>query len=300
MRRFSLPAASTQPQATLPVARRREFQLRGTVRGSAANDLAYHEAKQARIPTQIKRSPRIAQYQISSPYQPRRDREQLRIRLSDDTWLPSAIGRIRLSHTPEAVDLSRLTLGQMMLHRSHLTDTPIGKVLGAELVGNALYISAELAATKDGIDALEQVNEGVLIGASPGFIIHQLQPLKPGESGYSDERIDMTITRHEIYEASLTSIPRNSSAKLIGRNSMVNTEEIRNPIELAGPQLVNPDDMDGLSLVAGRMALNSGQIPEGRRREKLSVFFAEFDRRIGMGESRAFAVEMGKNAAGMV
>ena len=63
-------------------------------------------------------------------------------------------------------------------------------------------------------------------------------------------------------------------------------------------KLVSLDDLEGLSLEAGRMALRRGQGSE-RQRERLCRFYETFDAAIERGESRSAAIAAAKEHAGL-
>ncbi len=204
-------------------------------------------------------------------------------------------GRIRLSHADGAINLDRITKGQLALCLDHHLDRPVGRITGAEVEGRALYAIAEIASTPRGQAFEEEVGEGIRAGISPGFVLDRVRALKNGDPDFDPAAgIQLSVEAWTVFEVSSTVAPRNESARIIGKLSM-NTLTTTSPYE---PELVSTADVDTLMLRALRMALANDQL-SGEQAVKTATLLNEFDKLVGQGCDRAVAMVEARIKAGI-
>ena len=234
-------------------------------------------------PTQRTPTTRRHAFNVIAPKRDLKSLATLDLVVATSDPLPDLFGQIVLTITPDSVDLNRVKSGVLNLHENHFTDRPIGRVISSSIDSGILYGVAEIAATPDGARYLQDFDQHLKIGTSPGFQITDLE-MTDGPDG----SLITTVLKFEPHEYSQTSIPRSRIARATRRLSM-NFDEMR---------LVHIDDMDGLSLEAGRRALRLGKV-SGSQREKLSTFYKTFDAELAQGQSRAEAISKAKIVAGI-
>ena len=251
--RAAIPASPRRPEAPLPSS------VRGTPSGEIAALDRLREQRRERVP-------RAAQtFNVHSPVPRREGARMMRLKVSDDSWLPAPLGRIRLLHGVDAVNLERVELGQLSLHLHHDVTQVAGRILSAGVSGATLYADTELSRSLD--PKTEQlIDEGALSGISPGFLLDRVRALKAGEQGFDKDSIDLVVERWTVYEVSLTSVPRNPNARIIGRFSMTTPQTA-----LGAPELATTDDLDQLSLVTARLALSTGEGSAKQRERAIQV-----------------------------
>ncbi len=298
-------------QATLPEPRRRKHSLAaepltvtpnvhvapGPYVPPARRPVTSFDAAWPQNPTpQPTPTPRVERLQTVTKRAPKTDYEyldRLNILVADEEKLAGAFGSLRLDCTPDAVDLSRLNSGIRLLS-DHDSSSPIGRVTAITVGSGQVTAQAEIAVTENARAKLEEINQGLRSGISPGFIITQLEADKDSDD------FAMVVTKWQIVEISSSPIPRNPTARLLSRYSMNDMHE-RNTMTTtleSGQNVVHVDDMDGLSLEAGRVALRQG-IADPVKRSKLVRFYEAFDAAINQGQSRTAAIASARAAAGI-
>ena len=197
-----------------------------------------------------------------------------------DAAMPSMMGTISLEISRESMDWTRLENGLLALAADHDPESKLmGRVTSATVRPGRLDMTAEVSTTPIAKALYSEIIDLTRTGFSPGFLLNRIEMLDDSDKDYDAAYpLQMRVTRLEIYEASASAIPRNPAAILRRRYqmSMTATNE---------PEIVSTDDLLGLSLAAGRVALASGQ---GSRvqRERLSKFFAAYDDAVLDGKTR--------------
>lgn len=240
-------------------------------------------------------------FNVDAPAQGRKGRASVGMLVASERWLDGLFGEISLACTRAAIDLERLSLGQLSFCIDHDTSAPIGRIVSASIRERALYADAEVANTPFAKAKLLEIDEGIRNGVSPGFLIAELRAVERDDPDYSDDTLRIVVERWQPYEVSSTPIPRNPMARITnrGRFSMGQTEYVTTAALGVSPELVSTDDLDGLSLTVGRKLLESG-MGDKSKLGKLERFFVAYDRAIGSGQSRIEAIEVGKRASGIV
>ena len=218
--------------------------------------------------------------------------------------LAGFFGPIRLKITRSSVDLRRLRSGTMAVLREHDPEQAVGVterfsfvttdgVRGASIIGR--FTESPIA-----LQTIQDAEGGSKVGLSPGFLFGAVE-MEAGDDG----EFVTVINELEIYENSLVSSPRLWNATLsrlgrfnLGQNSM-RGEGMNAHTEIGkAPTLSNLDDLVGLSINAGRKALESGA-GSPKQRQKLGRFYTSYDEGLERGLSRSAAVEVAKDKAGM-
>ena len=120
-------------------------------------------------------------------------------------------GPIKLKITRESVDLSRVqSASGISVLADHDGTRPIGIVTSAEIQGNALYMDAEWISTDRSEPYLQEARGGSRRGVSPGFLIRDAE-----FSTLPDGQILTLVTAFEVYECSLTPVPRSADAAIL-------------------------------------------------------------------------------------
>ena len=181
--------------------------------------------------------------------------------------------------------MRRLSLGTMSLLRQHSDDDPVGRVLSLQHVQDrtgawSIFGEAEIADIPLGAATLAEVRAGARLGVSPAFVMQEID---------FDDDFNMRITQSEVYECSLVTGPRFYGARVLGTNM----EEASMSMSMNGDMkgvgdVVTTSDVIGLSLVAAKKALDSGQ-GSASQRAKLQQFFKLFDAGVSAGLSRDLA-----------
>ena len=205
--------------------------------------------------------------------------------------LPGFLGDITLRLGRDNVNTERLQGGVLNLCANHNLADPIGRVSQFQFGNRELRATVELATTRRGREMLEEVEQGLHLGVSPAFIINSFERDEDGDS------FDIIVNDLTIFEISLTSGARNFRTRIERKLSMNNLTSLEGFAN--APQVVSTSDMMGLSLTAMRLALTQGKIADPHKRQMIEKFFAEFDLRIGRGESRTAAAEAARDIAGI-
>ena len=219
--------------------------------------------------------------------------------------LPGFFGPIRLKVTRSSVDLRRLRSGTMAVLREHDPEQAVGVterfsfgttdgVRGASIIGR--FTESPIA-----LQTIQDAEGGSKVGLSPGFIFGAVE-MEPGDDG----AFVTVINELEIYENSIVSSPRLWNATLtrlgrfnLGQSNMRGEGMMDTHAEIGkAPTLSNLDDLVGLSINAGRKALESGA-GSPKQRQKLGRFYASYDEGLERGLTRDAAVTAAKVSAGM-
>ena len=209
--------------------------------------------------------------------------------------MPGLFGDMIFACAPQAHDMRRLSLGTMSLLREHNGDDPVGRVLSLQHVqartgGWAIFGEGEIADIPLGRSTLAEVTAGARLGVSPAFLMKEFDV---------NDDFDMEITASEIYECSLVTAPRGRSARVLGTNMEASMMGMSMNGNMDGVgDVVNPADVIGMSLVAGRKALASGQ-GSHEQQDQLREFFRLFDAGLENGLSRDKAARAAKALVGL-
>ena len=211
------------------------------------------------------------------------------------------MGSIKLSCTPESVQLDRLSRGLLALAIDHDVTRLMGRIVSATVGGGRVEMIAEVGDTPTALRALDESDQGMRRGFSPGFLINSTAPLPKEDPDYDSKAFaQVLITSWEAYEVSSSAIPRSIDAVLtasMNDGGMMNTNG-SGTAGMEAPALVSIDNMVELGVVTLRMALNSGQGTE-EQRVKMTLFFETYDALVGRGEAEEVAAEAAKRAAGI-
>ena len=188
-----------------------------------------------------------------------------------------------------AADLSRLEAGLVALAADHNAENLVGRVVEARISGGRITMSAEIGRSDYAARILAEIDDGLRVGFSPGFLVLEAEPLRNTDPAYDDEAFQVEITKHQIYEASSTAQPRNLDAVLLsmgGAQSMNGSMNGSTNMEvLGGPEIVHIDDEIGLALSTARVALRSGRGSKSQRK-KLEAFISTYDDLRAEGQGR--------------
>ena len=230
---------------------------------------------------------------VSAPVGPRKGRTVLDFVAATDAEMDGFMGTIRLQIDADSVDLGRLSGGVMALCVDHNTSALMGRVTEATVYPGRLDMVAEVGDTPTATEAMAEIDDLMRAGFSPGFLIHETEVIDADHPDYDeDQMFQIEVTRWEPYEISSTAIPRNPNARLRGVASM-NSNAI-----MDAPEILNRDDMIGLSLAAGRKVLASGKGTDAQR-SKLTEFFKLYDAGVERGLTRDVAATAAKSVAGI-
>ena len=239
-----------------------------------------------RTPTTLQR------FTVNAPANAYKRLATLNLNVASERVLPGFLGTIRLACQPDSVDLERLRAGVVNLCAYHSLSTPIGRVKSMSILGGNVTAQAEIAVTDAGRKYLAELDQGLRLGCSPGF---ELLTVVPDPNGNGQD-FDVLVERWAPYEVSICTAARNPDSRITGRFSMGGNT--MNGTTLETP-LVNTYDTVGLSLAAGRVALQDGAITDPVKRRQLESFYEEFDLRIGRGETRNAAAVAAREKAGI-
>ena len=241
-----------------------------------------------------------ALYTAKAPVAARKGRRVLEFTAATNSQMPAFLGTIALRIDRDSVDLRRLELGIMALAVDHDTTRLLGRVVEGTVYAGRLDMLAEVGDTPTATSAMREIDNLMRAGFSPGFLIHQTETLSEGDPGYDEnEMFQIRVTNWEPYEISSTSIPRNPNARLRGVASMTtNGTNVLGDGIMNAPEILNREDMIGLSLAAGREVLRSGGGSE-RQRAKLTEFYKLYDAGLESGLSRDLAATAAKAVAGI-
>ena len=257
---------------------------------SASAREPYRYQGRAQAPT---RTARRAQAAVETIRAPRMDYEPIAVvslRVASELSMPGLFGDVMLRCDPASHDMRRLRLGTMPVLAGHNHDAPIGRVRALSHVretdGWAITGEAEIADFRRARDVYAEMRAGARVGVSPGFVIAESE---------IDDDWNMTVTRTEIFEVSIVTGARNYGARVLSMEASMNgvTGEMNGT---QGPEIVSTSDLTGLSLSAGRKALQTGQ-GTGRARVRLGAFFREFDDLRAQGVDRDTAAVRAREAA---
>ena len=137
--------------------------------------------------------------------------ETVRIRLATERRMPWMFGPLQLEISRESVDFSRVgSASGMNLLCDHRSDRSIGRITRAEIVDSAVYMTAELQSTVRSEPFIEEMRKQLRNGCSPGFILGEVE-----FQSMEDGQILTLVKSFEIFEASLTSTPKNPDAAIL-------------------------------------------------------------------------------------
>lgn len=220
-------------------------------------------------------------FYAESPLPPRAGRDVIDFVCATEALLPSAMGTVQLSINRASVNLERLDSGLLALASDHDTTRLMGRITSATIRPGRLDMTAEIGRTPIAKELFSELRDGYRVGFSPGFLLDSVEFLDSDDPDYNaGYPVQVRVLRFTVYEVSSTAIPRSPDAILKRRYTMSMKTEI-----VDGAEIVSTDDLLGLSLAAGRVALASGQ---GSRvqRERLSKFFAAYDDAVLDGKTR--------------
>ena len=247
----------------------------------------------AQVTSKATERPDGVSLQVQAPTAARKGRDVVSFVCATTAPMPSMFGTIQLAISPDAVDLGRLRSGLLPLVADHdPAGKLVGRILSADFTETTLRMTAEWGTTPIAVAVRGEVDDGVRSGASPGFLVKTARVLKEGDRGYNKRQLmQLVVTSYEIFEASLTAIPRNPNARVHGRLSMTTDTT------LGAPELVNTSDLFGLQIAVVRKALD-GDCPEPRRTQ-LSAFITDYDKRRAAGQDEEAAALAAVEAMGL-
>ena len=296
VRRFRLPA---HEHATAPAPPPADKPLRAPVWGAGVARQTHKRPVEAQTPKRTAKRPAEAQmaagglYTVSAPIAARKGRTVLEFTAASEYQMAGFMGTIQLQINRDSVDLTRIGLGLCPLAVDHDTSRLMGRVVEATIYAGRLDMLAEISDTPTATNAMDEIDDLTRGGFSPGFIIEKTETLSEGDRGYDpDQMFQIVVTRFEIYEVSSTAIPRSPDARLKGVASMENVISLDDAITGA-PEIVHREDLIGLSLAAGRKALQGGTGTD-RQRSKLSEFFELYEVGLENGLGRDVAAQAAK------
>lgn len=287
-RRYRLPLASPvhaptprKPLLTAPL---------GTVRGSYANEIATLDRRRAQSTQHT--STRVERFQVFAPANDYSTIAAYDLRVADELPMPDLFGQLKLSITPESVDLNRVANGQVNFLLDHDEKKPAGRISSASIEKNVLFMQTQIADIPRGHDLVRDMEAGLRRGVSFGFLVGKVDVQDDGDS------LLTVVEEFEVFEATSTTVPRGKLSRVL-RTSMA-YQEVRNmnghTLE-SGSRLVSTSDPDGLSLVCGRLAM--GQVKDPVKRKRLQSFYERFDALISAGSTRDVAIAQALGHSGI-
>ena len=191
---------------------------------------------------------RAGVYTVKAPVGPRKGRRVLEFVCATNRDMPAMFGgSIRLRCDRNAADLSRLEAGLVALAVDHNAENLMGRVIEARISDGRITMSAEIGRSDYAARILADIDDGLRVGFSPGFLILEAEPLRNTDPAYDDEAFQVEITKHQIYEASSTAQPRNLDAVLLSIGGAQSMNGSMNMEVLGGPEIVHIDDEIGLA-----------------------------------------------------
>ena len=190
-------------------------------------------------------------------------------------------GSIRLLCAAENVTMNRLELGVLSFAVDHDTSRLAGRVTSLAIAGKVVYGSAEVSDSAYAQRILAEIKEGVRIGISPGFIIHEIEV---EDKGSEADGFRASVEKWEPFEISSTAIPRNSSALVTTIQGGMSMQFH----DITAPDLVTTSDLIGLSCQAARVAIRQRKGSEVQR-ARLGRMLRTFDASIAAGATRTQA-----------
>ena len=198
--------------------------------------------------------------------------------VATEARLPGMFGDILLLCAPENADVTRVADGVMSMLLGHNDNSPIGRVVTMRHANNGsgkvLAATVEFGSGPLAASTLRDVREGTIRGCSPGFMIADAEIM----DGDGDEVIH--VTRSQIYEISMTPIPRNQRAKVTSLGGDAMTMTVDRMVTLDD----NRDDRAMLETAAVRAALKGGTGSQ-RQRKAMSNYIELFDAKVSGGSS---------------
>ena len=242
---------------------------------------------------------RAGAYIVKAPRPAGKGRRVLEFVCATNRDMPAMFGgSIRLRCDRNAADLSRLEAGLMALAVDHNAENLMGRVIEVRISGGRITMSAEIGRSDYAARILAEIDDGLRVGFSPGFLVLEAEPLRNTGPAYDEEAFQVEITKHQIYEASSTAQPRNLDAVLLGMGGAQSMNVSTNMEVLGGPEIVHIDDEIGLALSTARVALRSGKGSK-RQRVKLEAFIRTYDDLREQGQGRDAAAHAAREAAGL-
>ena len=273
MKTFAMPAAQPLEPMALPARR-----------AVKSPTLAFPRATGYRVgtvPTPAKRAAvqpvQGAQAQVSG------SKYDARFIVATPRNLRGLFGNTRLRCGRENVDLERLDRGLLAWAADHDSQRLIGIVREVTFQRGQVHGAADYLSTPFALQIKAEIDFGSRNGCSPGFILEKYE-LSDGE----DYEMDIDVTLWSPFEISSTATPLNPESVHYGLNggSMTINDAIK-------PELLNTDDLPGLSLALGRRVLRDGK-GSAAQRERLETFYLEFDAALSRGLPRDMAVQAAK------
>ena len=300
-RRFRLPEGE---RSTAPAPLPEDKPVKAREWGAGVARQTYKRTIKAQTPKRTSERPVEAQmaagglYTARAPIAPRKGRRVLEFTAASEYQMQAFMGTLALRIDRDSVDLGRLELGLLSLALDHDTARLMGRITEATIHSGRLDMRAEVSNTATATEAMAEIDDLTRAGFSPGFLIHETETLSEGDPGYDkSEMFQILVVRWEPYEISSTAIPRSPDARLKGVASMGNVIAMDDVITGA-PELVSREDPIGLSLVAGREILASGQ-GSAAQRAKLQEFFKLFDAGLENGLTRDVVAQAAKLVVGL-
>lgn len=142
--------------------------------------------------------------------------------LSSETPVSRYFGNEILNHTPEAIDLTRANDGLPMLF-GHDQSQPIGLVRDIRIDNGKLRGVLHFSDNNKALEVWQDVSNGFLKNISIGYSIKEWQE--------SSENDDITITRWELLETSVVSVPADNNVG-INRSRGINMDQSTETPEL--------------------------------------------------------------------
>ena len=131
------------------------------------------------------------------------------IRVADGGRMPGLFGDIVLSM--DGVDFSRISSrAGVKILADHLPDLPLGTVDRGYVREGSVWMDGELVDTNRNVGHMEELDNGLRSGASPGFIMNSVRL----EEDANDE-LFLYVASWTPYEVSSTPIPRNPDAAFV-------------------------------------------------------------------------------------
>ena len=146
---------------------------------------------------------------VSAPMPHRSGHEGIAFVVATERELPGFFGSIVLKREPANLNLARLRNGLLSLAIDHDPTKPAGRVVSLQVGGGVVSGAAEVADTPRGLDLYSEIRDGLRVGISPGFVIHETEEVNGDGDSFT---FDIRVTMWEPYEVSSTAIPRNSDA----------------------------------------------------------------------------------------
>lgn len=162
------------------------------------------------------------------------EKRTVTLSISSDAPVDMGRGLEILDHSPDSIDLSRLSNGSPLLF-NHDKDQHLGRIVDAVTDGRKLRVTAQISRTGLGAEKWEDINDGILREASVGYKYKNSDVKDEGKDQETGLR-KYRVMRWLPAEGSLVSIPADSTVG-IGRSesepspvdNSTNSETTRTP-----------------------------------------------------------------------